>query len=66
MSKLLRLAKGLQMIISALISGLKSIVFIALLLFIVFIIYATAGTIYFGANDPVPPQAHVQLFTCPF
>ena len=49
------------MIISALISGLKSIVFIALLLFIVFIIYATAGTIYFGANDPVPPQAHVPI-----
>jgi hypothetical protein len=47
------MAKGLQMIVAALGSGLKSIVFIALLLFIVFIMYATAGTIYLGANDPV-------------
>jgi hypothetical protein len=53
MTKLLRMAKGLQMIVAALGSGLKSIVFIALLLFIVFIMYATAGTIYLGANDPV-------------
>jgi hypothetical protein len=60
MSKLLRLAKGLQTIVSALISGLQSIVWIALLLFIVFVMYSTAGTIYLGPNDPV----HNQLCTC--
>ena len=53
MTKLLRKAKGLQIIVFAIIAGMKSIVFIFLLLFIVFVMYATAGTIYMGMNDPV-------------
>ena len=53
MTKLLRKAKRLQIIVHALMSGLRSIVLIFLLLFIVFVMYATVGTIYLGSNDPV-------------
>ena len=51
-TKLLRKAKRLAIIVGALVSGLKSIALIFLLLFIVFVMYATVATIYLGKNDP--------------
>jgi hypothetical protein len=64
LSKLLKNAKGLQTIVAALNEGLKSIVFIFLLLFIVFMMYATAGTIYMGMNDPVGPLCTARWCSC--
>jgi voltage-gated sodium channel len=51
-TKLLRKAKRLAFIVQALMSGLRSIGVIFMLLCIVFIIYAAAGQIYLGKNDP--------------
>ena len=56
--RLMRLAKAfrkipqLQMIVQGLIGGLKSIVYIVVLMLLVFYLYACAGIIFFKGNDP--------------
>jgi voltage-gated sodium channel len=52
MVKLLKQAKQLQVIIGALISGMRSIMVIFMLLVMVMVMFGTVGTIYLGPNDP--------------
>ena len=52
LGKLFKRIPQLQMIIGGLYGGLKSIVYILVLLLLTFYIYAVAGIIFFGGNDP--------------
>jgi len=51
--RLVSVIPRLQLIVSALLRCLPSMVYVSILLFLVFYIYAVAGTMLFGANDPV-------------
>ena len=50
--RLLRSVPRLQMLVSALLSSLPSIMYVSALLGLLFYVYAVAGTLLFGANDP--------------
>jgi voltage-gated sodium channel len=52
LAKLFRKVPQLQMIITGLIGGMKSIVYIVILLFLVFYLYAIIGIFFFRLNDP--------------
>merc|ERR1719181_1320076 len=64
--KLIGKVPKLQVIVLGLIAGLKAVVYIAILLFLVFFLFATAGIMFFGANDPLHfrsvPIALLSLF----
>ena len=51
--RLVSVIPRLQLIVSALLRCLPSMFYVTILLFLVFYIYAVAGTMFFGANDPV-------------
>ena len=51
--RLVSVIPRLQLIVSALLRCLPSMFYVSILLFLVFYIYAVAGTMLFGANDPV-------------
>ena len=51
--RLVSVIPRLQVIVSALLRCLPSMFYVTILLFMVFYIYAVAGTMLFGANDPV-------------
>lgn len=51
--RLVSVIPKLQVIVSALLRCLPSMFYVTILLFMVFYIYAVAGTMLFGANDPV-------------
>ena len=51
--RLVSVIPRLQVIVSALLRCLPSMFYVTILLFLVFYIYAVAGTMFFGANDPV-------------
>ena len=51
-SKVFRHIEALHVIMLGLLEGMTSILYIVLLLFIVLYIYAIAGVIFFGGNDP--------------
>lgn len=52
LAKVFRKVPQLRMIISGLIGGMKSIVYIMVLLLLVLYLYAIAGIFFFGTNDP--------------
>ena len=67
--RLLTFIKGVQqlrVIIIGLVSGLKSVVYIVMLLFLVVYIFAIMGCIFFGSNDPARfgtvPSSMLTLF----
>ncbi len=51
--RLVSVIPRLQVIVSALLRCLPSMFYVTILLFLVFYIYAVAGTMFFGANDPI-------------
>lgn len=51
--KLVRTLPRLQLLVGALLRSLPSMGYVALLLFVLFYVYAVAATFLFGANDPV-------------
>ena len=52
LAKVFRRVPQLRMIMTGLIGGLKSIVYIVILLLLVFYLYAIAGIFFFRGNDP--------------
>jgi voltage-gated sodium channel len=52
LAKVFRKVPQLRMIMSGLVGGLKSIVYIVVLLLLVFYLYAIAGIFFFRTNDP--------------
>jgi voltage-gated sodium channel len=50
--KLVRKFPELQVILSGLVSGLKSIFYIFILMILTYFVYAVAGVLFFRANDP--------------
>jgi voltage-gated sodium channel len=64
--KLVRALPRLQILVGAILRSIPSMGFVALLLFLVFYIYAVAGTFLFGANDPIHfgtlPTSMLSLF----
>lgn len=65
--RLIRAAPRLQILVSALLKSLPSMGYVALLLMLLFYIYAVAGVFLFSKNDPVNfgalPQAFGTLFS---
>ncbi|MBA3459964.1 MAG: ion transporter [Deltaproteobacteria bacterium] len=51
--KLVRSLPRLQVLVGALLRSLPSMGYVALLLFVMFYVYAVAATFLFGANDPI-------------
>lgn len=51
--RLLSAVPKLQILVSALLKSLPSMVYVSLLLFLLFYVYGVAGVLFFGANDPV-------------
>ena len=51
--RLLSAVPKLQILVSALLKSLPSMVYVSLLLFLLFYVYGVAGVFFFGANDPV-------------
>ncbi len=51
--KLVRALPRLQVLVSALLKSIPSMGYVSLLLFMLFYVYAVAGTMFFGANDPI-------------
>lgn len=51
--KLIKALPKLQMLVGALLKSIPSMGYVSLLLLLLFYIYAVAGVIFFGANDPV-------------
>lgn len=51
--KLVRSLPRLQILVGALLRSLPSMGYVALLLFVMFYVYAVAATFLFGANDPI-------------
>lgn len=51
--KLVRALPRLQVLVSALLKSIPSMGYVSLLLFLLFYVYAVAGTMFFGANDPI-------------
>ena len=51
--RLLSAVPKLQILVSALLKSLPSMVYVSILLFLLFYVYGVAGVIFFGANDPV-------------
>ena len=64
--KLVRALPRLQILVSALLKSIPSMGYVAILLFLVFYVYACAAVFIFGANDPVHfghlPLAMLSLF----
>jgi len=51
--KLVRALPRLQVLVAALLKSIPSMGYVSLLLFLLFYVYAVAGTMFFGANDPI-------------
>ena len=51
--KLVRALPKLQVLVSALLKSIPSMGYVSLLLFLLFYLYAVAGTMFFGGNDPI-------------
>ena len=62
--KLVRALPQLQVIVSALVKGLSSIGYIAILLFLIYYVFAILGMVLFQANDPWHfGTLHITMFT---
>jgi len=51
--RLLSAVPKLQILVSALLKSLPSMLYVTVLLFLLFYVYGVAGVLFFGANDPV-------------
>lgn len=64
--RLLSAIPKLQLLVNALLKSLPSMVYVTVLLFLLFYIYAVAGVMFFAKNDPVHfgnlPDAFLSLF----
>jgi len=68
--RLVRIIKPLQVVVISLVAGLQAIVYVALLMCLIFFIYAVAGVTLFAENDPFHFEslfpASITLFTVTF
>lgn len=64
--KLIRALPKLQMLVGALLKSIPSMAYVSILLLLLFYIYAVAGVLFFGENDPVHfadlPTSMLSLF----